>query len=423
MTVNIIQLLVDAAPASVRSVTNKGRMPLHSLCMNTELDGIAELEILELLIMKCPEAIRHANNNGCLPIHCAGGSGGRSPEFCSNLIEAYPGSERVTDANGLLPLHWACSYNTRATVEYLYKLYPDAINHTSRGFYPIHYAITGVKQRVHPIAALEVVKYLLDCDPNAKLQKVRGKSLLHYACRKRYNDSNIDAALEIIEAIYDTHPEAIEENRIAPEIQCYHQQVQTFINSQLVYSRQAKEHHQMTTPDDNGQFPLHRALQNNVRLGSIKLLVKGNPRSLQTPDNSGTLPLHVACQHHNSANVIQYLVGLDATTLDAVDREGNTALHYACHYARHEIIALLLDKFDAVSVSKRNAQKKLPIDLLWESNDVLDRESVEYTESVFRLLKAYPEAVMNIDMQLQQQSTSAACPSQNGKKRKFGNEE
>jgi hypothetical protein len=50
-----------------------------------------------------------------------------------------------------------------------------------------------------------------------------------------------------------------------------------------------------------------------------------------------------------------------------------------------------LDKFDAVSVSKQNANKKLPIHLLWESSDraVLDRESIEYTESVFRLLRAY----------------------------------
>ena len=70
------------------------------------------------------------------------------------------------------------------------------------------------------------------------------------------------------------------------------------------------------------------------------------------------------------------------------------------------------------------AQKKLPIDLLFESNEVLDRESIEYTESVFRLLKAYPETVMNIGTQMPQ-SALADCPSQNGngKKRKFGQSE
>ena len=113
-------------------------------------------------------------------------------------------------------------------------------------------------------------------------------------------------------------------------IQEYHQQVQAFINGEIVYVRQAKDLPLMTTPDDHGRFPLHTALQNNVRLGSIKLLVKGNPAALQSPDDSCALPLHVACIHHDSAKVIEYLVGLDISTLDAVDRDGNTALHVAC---------------------------------------------------------------------------------------------
>jgi len=184
------------------------------------------------------------------------------------------------------------------------------------------------------------------------------------------------------------------------DIHEYHEQVQAFINSELVYARQAKDHPLMMTPDENGQLPLHRALQNNVRLGSTELLIRGNPLAVQSPDNSGLLPLHVACVQHYSPSVVQYLIGLDATTLDAVDQEGNTALHLACGSARHEFIALLLDEFDAVSVSKQNARGKLPIDLLWESSEVEDRESNEYTESVFRLLKAYPELMMNFDVQM-----------------------
>ena len=82
----------------------------------------------------------------------------------------------------------------------------------------------------------------------------------------------------------------------------------------------------------------------------------------------------------------------------------------------------MLERYDAISVSKRNAHKKLPIDLLWESNEVQDRESAEYTEIVFRLLKAYPETFMSICIQ-KEQSVSAACSSQSEKKRKFGNNE
>eukprot|EP00984_Skeletonema_dohrnii_P036455 scaffold37457_cov155-Skeletonema_dohrnii-CCMP3373.AAC.2 len=420
VTLKIVQLLIDAAPDSVRSVDEDGDTPLHNLCRNNELDETAALGILELLIDKHPEAVRHADNDGNFPIHCIR----RSPEFCRVLIEAYPGSERIANSRGVMPLHRSCGFNTVATIKYLYKIYPDAINHASTtGGYPIHAAIICVTKRNSPMDTVDIVKFLLGCDPNVKLQKLRGEFLLYWACRLDYNDSNIEAGIEVIKAIYDAHPEAIEHNRFASTIQRCHQQVQAFINDELVYSRQAKDRHVMTTPDGNGRLPLHTALQNNVRLGSIKLLVKGNPCAIRNVDTNFAMPLHVACQHHNSASVVQYLIGLDISTLGAVDREGNTALHLACRSAKFEKIAMLLDTYD-VSVSKRNSHGKLPIDLLWESNVVLDREGIEYTESVFRLLNAYPEMVMvmNIDMQ-QQQSAAASCPSYNGKKRKFSNEE
>jgi ankyrin repeat protein len=136
----------------------------------------------------------------------------------------------------------------------------------------------------------------------------------------------------------------------------------------------------MMTPDEEGRLPLHTALQNNVRLGSIKLLVRGNPSAIRTLDNNFALPLHLASQHHQSASVVHYLLELDPTTLRAVDFDHNTVLHYACRGANYDSISLLLDKSDAVSVSERNAQKKLPIDLLFESDEVLDRESIEYME-------------------------------------------
>ena len=276
-------------------------------------------------------------------------------------------------------------------------------------------------------AAAETVKFLLDCDPSVTLQKFKGLSLLDYACDSEiFNDKNIHAALAVIEVIYDAHPEAIEDERIVSNIQNYHQQVQAFLNDQLVYVRQAKDLTLMTTIDENGRLPLHIALKNNDRLGSIKLLVKGNPTAVQSADNNGVLPLHIACMHHDSANVIQYLAELDPSALNAVDRDGNTALHLLCHGAKYEAIALLLDEFDAASVSTRNAAKQLPIDLLWESTEVEaeDRESIEYTESMYRLLRANPEMMMGIDVQTMQASASASVstlPCQAGKKRKFGN--
>eukprot|EP00984_Skeletonema_dohrnii_P011727 scaffold4702_cov111-Skeletonema_dohrnii-CCMP3373.AAC.4 len=419
VTLNIVQLLIDAAPDSVRKENEDGWMPLHCLCRNNDVDKTIAIEMLKLLIEKCPEAIRHAENDGFLPIHIAACFS--DPHFCRVLIEAHPGSERIRDVEGALPLHCACLTNTVATVDHFYKLYPDAINHAAtNGEYPVHFALNGLTGD-KPVAAVKVVEYLLDCDPNVKRQKLNGFSLLHIACDLEYNDSNIEAGIQVIKVIYDAHPEAIEDRRIAFNIHGYHQQVQAFVNAQLGHARQAEDHLLMTTPDGNGQLPLHTALQSNVRLGSIKLLVKGNLSAVRTFDNSGMIPLHNACMHHDSACIVQYLLDLDIRTLRVADFDNNTALHYACRGAKYESIALLLEKYDAVSVSKRNAQNKLPIDLLWESNEVQDRESIEYTESVFRLLKAYPETVIDCIVNMKEQIKSEDYPSQNGKKRKYGN--
>ncbi len=112
----IIQLLIDAAPDSVRSVTNHGYMPLHVLCANNRMNEATSINLLKLLIEKHPDAVRRADIGGELPIHMAA-SESRSPEFCQVLIEAYPGSEQIANPVGALPLHYACFHNTVATVE------------------------------------------------------------------------------------------------------------------------------------------------------------------------------------------------------------------------------------------------------------------------------------------------------------------
>ena len=358
VTLNIVRLIVEAAPDhSLRILHHEdGRTLLHHLCGNDQVDKAAALEILNLLIEKYPEAVRHTDDFGNLPIHLANMS--RNHELYRVLIEAYPGSVSVPDAGGILPLHNACWNGSLATVEYMYDLYPDAIIHAStQGHYPIHLAIASVKCRENPAIAAEIVPFLLNCDPNQKLIQLRGKSLLRYACQIMRYGSNIETAIQVIGCLFDAHPEAIEDDEFAADTNRYHPHVQSFINNELVYARQANDHRlmMMMTPDDNGQLPLHTALQNNVRLGSIKLLVNGNPSAVR-----------------------------------AVDRQGNTALHYACRRAKHDMIALLLAKS---FVSRRNAHDKLPIHLLWESNQVSDRESLEYMECVFRLLRADPEMI------------------------------
>lgn len=77
---------------------------------------------------------------------------------------------------------------------------------------------------------------------------------------------------------------------------------------------------------------------------------------------------------------------------------------------KYDTIALLLGEYGAASVSKRNVHNKLPIHLLLESNEVRDREDIKYVESIYRLLRAYPETLMHC-------TELEGCLSQNQKKR------
>ena len=85
----------------------------------------------------------------------------------------------------------------------------------------------------------------------------------------------------------------------------------------------------MSTIDDDGWLPLHRALKDDAPLGSIKLLVRGNRAAIQVADQNGIHPVHIACKF-SSAEVVKYLVELAGDALNNVDANQDSPLHYAC---------------------------------------------------------------------------------------------
>ena len=388
-SLQIIQLLIEAAPDCDRYEGSDGNLPIHDLCHNYIKK--AEIEMLMVLFDKYPESIRYTDAYGTLPLHNAACE--RSTEFCRRLVELYPESERIGSGDGSLPLHHACLKNTLPAVEYFYNLYPDAINHvTTFGHYPIHHALQENVGRSNDAASVDIVKFLLQL-PGVRHQKFGGKSLLHFACMQsqHYNDLTIEAVIQKLKIIFDDNPSSIMD---VANIRYRHKKVRAFIKGEMVYARQARDHRQMMRPDENGQLPLHRALRNNVMLGSIKLLLKGNRSAARSADNNGSFPLHLACQHHDSPLVIKHLIDFCPTTLRHVDFDQDNVLHYACRGVKYETIAMLLDRYNAGLVSMRNANNELPIDLLFKSNSVEDGESEEYTDCVFRLLRAYPETLV-----------------------------
>jgi len=160
----------------------------------------------------------------------------------------------------------------------------------------------------------------------------------------------------------------------------------------------------LTVRDGVGQVPLHHALcSDNVSLGSIKLLLDASPDSLFIADNDGTLPFHVACGF-STADIVEYLTEhftVSSFGSSIKDMWGNTPLHYACRYGKLDTVKLLLEKQEYIdSVSVRNDDGNLPIQLLCEAprlglRNKIDRESTEYTETIWLLLRCCPETVVN----------------------------
>jgi len=108
------------------------------------------------------------------------------------------------------------------------------------------------------------------------------------------------------------------------------------------------------------------------------------------------LPLHIACEFSTS-DIVQFLVELDDSFLNACDLNGNFPLHYVCRGGKCDVVKYLLER-GIPSDSERNGDNKLPIHLLCESGkDKVDRESLEYVETIWCLLLAYPETVLNFD--------------------------
>ncbi len=100
------------------------------------------------------------------------------------------------------------------------------------------------------------------------------------------------------------------------------------------YALTAQDTVALSTPDSKGLLPLHRALGDNVCLGIIKLLILAYPAALKVPNSNGDSILHAACLGGN-CGAVKYLV------------EMNTRF-----------------------VSVRNADNKLPIQLLFENESV-----------------------------------------------------
>jgi len=422
----ICKILIDAYPESLRVRTNNGELPIHKACRFGEVDTI--LYMLKLY----PESIRVRTNNGSLPIHIA-----CKRVACKILIDAYPESLRARTNNGELPIHKACRFGKVDTILYMLELYPESIRvRTNNGSLPIHIAC---KYR----HGADINKYMLELYPQSiNVTNGYGNLPIHIAARHAGHDV-IESLLkhdptgaskkttsnkeqlplhiasgcgnpEAVQVLYDAFPEAIwihdSDGKTPLDYIKIHDssdsnsswvflrgrdEVSTFLLSQQGYAHKAKDTTTIMTPDENGWLPLHHALKDKSPLGSIKLLLKGNPSALMTANLNIAFPLHIACEF-SPIKVVKYLIELDINgrILEHCDTNKDSVLHYACRGSNFGVIEYLLGNHASL-VSDMNTDNKLPLHLLLEGcEDKRVKRSRKFTEACFLLLRAHPETVM-----------------------------
>jgi len=383
----LVRYIYSKWPAAIQRADRDGRLPLHDLC-DSCIELSSSLDILRFLLINAPASVREADYpNVHLPIHIAIGWGHKSFAFCKILLDAYPESARITMGSGTggdLPIHCACDIGRRddiiQTIRYLLKLYPQSINIEARcGWLPIHYAARK--------GNVEVIKLLLQCDPETVTKKTEAdrwneaKLPLHVACEE------YPPCFDAAQLLYDIYPEAILDGKCLERMLGRgHSHI---FAKQLVYAEKAQDLNALATSNENGWLPLHHALNKNASLGSIKLLLQGNPSAIQVSNRTGVSPLHLASEF-SSVGVVHYLIGkLDDSMLDHIDGNGDTILHCACRGGNLAVVNYLSEKHASL-VSIVDSQNRLPIHLFCEADND-KRESPEYVETVWRLLLASPE--------------------------------
>ena len=389
-------------------------LPIHDLCCNSYLDEVNSIDILHFMISVDPTLVREISDDG-YPIHYAVAN--KSTEFCKVLIDTYPESLRVGTND--LPIHEACVNGSRddqvETIQYMLDIYPESINiRDGSGWLPIHCAAQFGKSKV--------IELLLKHDPNAASKSTNQphgahspppRLPLHLVCMNEDNEY-----LDAVKVLYDAYPEAIYKldgdintpyNLRAKPIDHAMRNRKTsivnFLQDQKRYigdrvgdmDNDIQHLTSRTELDDFGLTLLERALKDKAPLGSIKLVIKGNPVTVRTADNQFAFPLHIACEF-SSEKVVQHLVGESKEyILGHLDTNKDSILHYACRGGNCEVVKYLLTNHASlVSSTETNQKGKLPLHLLCEAGkDKVDCDSVEYIEAIWLMLQSNPEALMS----------------------------
>ena len=374
-------------------------LPLHFYLTRT---SNVDIDTVKMMVEAYPQCLTTVDRNWqCYPIHLALSEQHYIDlEIVKYFLELEPASIRLVNGDDATPLHLAC-YNGHLTLEiyqFILNAWPEAIHmRTDRGYLPLHHLCCN--ENLDDYVSLEVLQYMISIDP-----MLPPGLPLHVACGESFTEQ-----LDVVKILYDSYPEALFVQNgdgrsplcLARDRGSKWQPIVSFFEEQLVHAQTAKDSTAMHTLDNNGWLPLHHAVKDNIPLGSIKLLVEGNPSAIRTADGHMAFPLHIACEF-SSVKVVKYLVKeCFSIPMSQLDTNKDSIVHYACRGGNFEVVKYLLTNHASlVSSAEINGNGDLPLHLLCkagkykvDSEDYIYLDTM-YIETIWLMLLANPEAVV-----------------------------
>ena len=398
----VIEFLIEQLPYSLGAQDLQGRNCAHYASASS-----LAMKKISLIEKKCPESFKVYSDDHGFPIHYAC-THGADVEVVGHLVLMLPGSIQME--HPLLGGPIACARDLGSFV-LLLRLYRKCFSKSARGTPAFHAILQDDTIEVK----YQIITRFIEFSQESKTEdfqddvrtkdKKTGTLPLHLIFGGR-NFRTLDSD--------------------DPEIQSFLLETNVQLLKDLIdcYPRALEE------VDNQGWLPLHHAVRHNAPLEMIQLLIDRYPEGIQVADkqgstvlhiacrhgsdgkvvnylrnemgeegalvadNNGFTPLHIACKHSVPLDIFNYLVDIDNQLLSMQDNRGELPLHKACRGGHLHLIKEIID-LHPPSVSVRNHRNELPIFILCKRSgkDKEVRESVEYTETIWKLLLAHPETV------------------------------
>ncbi|GMH91804.1 hypothetical protein TrVE_jg2879 [Triparma verrucosa] len=228
------------------------------------------------------------------------GASNRMASFRSELMEG--------DANGIFPLHIAVWHKAPASVvKEMIELAPEAVSKkTTSGYYPLDYAKLFNNEDEEMLAKLEPTEQKEE-EEKAAIQDGT-QTELHKLCYFKFKPAMARCQTHQIEASYQ---------------------------------------------DENGDLPLHCALEHQAPLNLIEALLQAHPGGAWHKNKAGKLPLHVCAQHWVKVKVLRAVKDAYPAAVNATDNYGELPLVFAQRNAPDQEILQMLTPKDGVTPGKK----------------------------------------------------------------------